>query len=205
MLARTNELVVMKDKQARNTVEHEEKQLVSKRSRSLDSAQNMQHELTSSNALTEQNLNGTSTASNRSSKRLSHDKTSLISSSFASATPLCFTRGHEGSHMSLGPVEIDEHEFEARFIRIRNTSNTDVAIGQWILRQVADHRQVEYEFDSNAMLKAGQQIVVWSANQSDGVIQNPANGDYVMYLTRWLAGKPMATTLLDEKWIVSCH
>jgi hypothetical protein len=26
-----------------------------------------------------------------------------------------------------------------------------------------------------------------------------------MYLTRWLAGKPMATTLLDEKWIVSCH
>jgi aromatic ring-cleaving dioxygenase len=106
--------------------------------------------------------------------------------------------------MSLGPVEIDEHEFEARFIRIRNTSNTDVAIGQWILRRVADHRQVEYEFDSSAIIKAGQQIVVWSANQSDGVIQNPTNGDYVMD-ARWLAGKSMATTLLDEKGIVSCH
>jgi lamin B len=144
-----------------------------------------------------------SSASRGSKKRrltaaLDFDESALSAGAAVSTSSAHYTQ----SHTSSSGIEIAEHDFEGRQIRLLNTNDKDVAIGGWVLRRNADAQQVEHKFSAKVVLKPGQQITVWSANAS-GVTHDPANGDFVMTEKRWLAGESMITSLLDKETTVS--
>ncbi len=106
------------------------------------------------------------------------------------------------SHTSSSGIEIAEHDFEGRCVRLLNTNDKDVAVGGWVLRRNADTAMTEYKFGSKVAIKAGQTVTVWSSNAA-GVSHDPSSGDYVMNDKRWAVGESMITLLSDKEAAVS--
>ena len=116
---------------------------------------------------------------------------SLSSSSSSSSV---YTQSHE----TTCGVEIAEHDFEGRCVKLRNANDKDVSIGGWLLKRNADNQMTEYKFGKQVVLKPGQQVSVWSSSVS-GVTHDPASGDFVMNGQRWFVGDSMITVLSDKE------
>ncbi|KAG1926354.1 lamin, partial [Pimephales promelas] len=101
-------------------------------------------------------------------------------------------RKHEGSSSGLSPgyklsqrsssrgsVCIDEIDPQGRFVKLRNTSDQDQALGGWVLRKSeAEKQDIVFQFPSPCVLNAGQMLTIWAAGA--GLDQTPPAGDLLL-------------------------
>lgn len=74
-----------------------------------------------------------------------------------------------------GRVGVEEVDLEGKFVRLRNKSNEDQAMGNWqIKRQNGDDPPITYRFPPKFTLKAGQVVTVSHCLVDPGKIPNPA-------------------------------
>ncbi|CAF0828621.1 unnamed protein product [Brachionus calyciflorus] len=92
-------------------------------------------------------------------------------------------------------IEIAEHEFDGKYVRIKNTTDKDINLQGWQLKRNADNQLAEYKFGKGVVIKPGQQITVWSSNC--GVTQDLPN-EVVMSSQKWFVGDSMITILVDK-------
>lgn len=104
------------------------------------------------------------------------------------------------SHKTECGIEIGEHDFEGKCVRLINTTDKEMPIGGWLLRRNADNQLTEYKFNKSTVIKPGQQITVWSSNS--GASHEPPN-DILMNSLRWFVGDSMITILVDKDANVS--
>jgi hypothetical protein len=104
------------------------------------------------------------------------------------------------TQVSSSGIEIAEHDFDGRSIRLINTTDKDIPIGGWIVKRAADGQEVEYKFSSRAVLKPAHPITIWGSNAN--VNSEPPN-EIVMSHQKWLVGDSMITTLVDKESNVS--
>lgn len=102
----------------------------------------------------------------------------------------------QSTSTSTSGVEIDEHDYDGRSVRLTNTKDHDIAVGNWVIKRTADGQVTEYKFNKSAVIKPKQSINVWSSNA--GVTHEPPN-DLVMNSQRWFTGDCMVTSLLDKE------
>lgn len=101
----------------------------------------------------------------------------------------------QSQHNSSG-IEIAEHDFEGKHIKLVNTTDKDVAIGGWqIKRSGSDGQESSYKFSKNAVIKPGQQLSVWSANS--GVAHEPPNE--LLMNSNWTVSDQMVTVVVDKE------
>lgn len=104
------------------------------------------------------------------------------------------------SQQSNCGIEIAEHDFEGKFVRLVNTSDKEISIGGWQLKRNADNQLTDYKFNKSTVIKPGKQINVWSSNS--GVTHEPPS-DMVMPAQGWFVGDSMITVLVDKEGAVS--
>ncbi|XP_056588355.1 lamin L3 isoform X2 [Triplophysa dalaica] len=100
-------------------------------------------------------------------------------------------RKHEGSSSGLSPnykfsqhsssrgqVSIDEIDLEGKFIKLRNNSEKDQALGGWVLRKSQpDAPDIIFQVPSSCVLSAGQMLTVWAAG---AVVEQNCECDLVL-------------------------
>ncbi|XP_056089280.1 lamin L3 isoform X1 [Rhinichthys klamathensis goyatoka] len=101
-------------------------------------------------------------------------------------------RKHEGSSSGLSPgyklsqrsssrgsVCIDEIDPQGRFVKLRNTSDQDQALGGWVLRKSeAETEDIVFQIPSPCVLNAGQMLTIWAAGA--GLDQTAPAGDLLL-------------------------
>ncbi|KAK7132862.1 hypothetical protein R3I93_019189 [Phoxinus phoxinus] len=101
-------------------------------------------------------------------------------------------RKHEGSSSGLSPnyklsqhssargsVSIDEIDPQGRFIKLKNNSDRDQALGGWVLRKSeADAQDIVFQIPSPCVLNAGQMLTIWAAGA--GLDLTPPVGDLLL-------------------------
>jgi hypothetical protein len=93
-------------------------------------------------------------------------------------------------------VEIHEVDPDAKFVRLFNSSDKNVSLAGWSLKQVHNDEEVIYKFGRGVQIKAHQYLTVWS---QDG-LQSAANAsDLLMKTQSWLEAEDAKTTLVDSK------
>lgn len=97
-------------------------------------------------------------------------------------------------------VNVQEHDYDGKTVKLYNSSDKEVAIGGWQLKRLADGQETDYKFHKSTIIKPGQTITVWSSNTS--VTHDPPV-DLVMKTQRWFTGEKMITVLLDQDGNVS--
>jgi lamin B len=97
-------------------------------------------------------------------------------------------------------INILEHDFEGKCVKLQNNSDKDVEIGGWHLKRLAEGQETDYKFNKSAVIKSGQCITVWSSNNS---VTHTPPVDLVMKTQRWFVGDKMITLLLDSEGNVS--
>uniref|UniRef100_A0A8C3F8R2 Lamin A/C n=1 Tax=Chrysemys picta bellii TaxID=8478 RepID=A0A8C3F8R2_CHRPI len=95
------------------------------------------------------------------------------------------TRGH---------VAVEEVDLEGKFVRLRNKSNKDQAMGNWqIKRQNGDEAPISYRFPPKFTLRAGQVVTIWASGA--GATHRPPT-DMVWKAQRsWGSGDSLRTTV----------
>jgi lamin B len=100
------------------------------------------------------------------------------------------------SQQNSSGIEIGEHDFEGKHIKLVNTTDKDIAIGGWqIKRSGSDGQESSYKFGKNAVIKPGQQMSAWSANS--GVAHEPPNE--LLMNSNWTVSDQMVTVLVDKE------
>uniref|UniRef100_A0A8C3F8U2 Lamin n=1 Tax=Chrysemys picta bellii TaxID=8478 RepID=A0A8C3F8U2_CHRPI len=99
------------------------------------------------------------------------------------------TRGH---------VAVEEVDLEGKFVRLRNKSNKDQAMGNWqIKRQNGDEAPISYRFPPKFTLRAGQVVTIWASGA--GATHRPPT-DMVWKAQRsWGSGDSLRTALINSK------
>ncbi|ROL01495.1 Lamin-L(III) [Anabarilius grahami] len=101
-------------------------------------------------------------------------------------------RKHEGTSSGLSPsyklsqhsssrgnVSIDEIDLQGRYIKLKNNSDKDQALGGWVLRKSeAGAPDIIFQIPSPCVLNAGQMLTIWAAGA--GLEQMPSQGDLVL-------------------------
>ncbi|XP_051737152.1 lamin L3 isoform X1 [Ctenopharyngodon idella] len=101
-------------------------------------------------------------------------------------------RKHEGTSSGLSPsyklsqhsssrgnVSIDEIDLQGRYIKLKNNSDKDQALGGWVLRKSeAGAPDIVFQIPSPCVLNAGQMLTIWAAGA--GLEQMPSQGDLVL-------------------------
>ncbi|KAM4677401.1 lamin-B3-like isoform 1-T1 [Discoglossus pictus] len=98
---------------------------------------------------------------------------------------------------ALGPVSIEEVDPEGNFVRLANSSDEDQHLHGWGIRRMqGDLPDVIYTFPSRYVLKQGQQVTIWAAN--DSAINNPPTDLIWKSQKSWGTGDNIKVTLLDS-------
>lgn len=111
-------------------------------------------------------------------------------------SPSKSSAGYATESRSTGVVEISDTDEEGKYIKLFNTSDEDVAIGNWVLKHTAGDKETTYKFHRNLLLRAGQYVTVWSS--SAGQTHNPPS-DLVMKGQTWFTGDEMKTVLIKDE------
>lgn len=72
-------------------------------------------------------------------------------------------------HSGKGDVVIEPLDKDGKFIKIRNNTKEDIAIGGWVLNNTSGEQETSYKFHRNIVLKADETCSIWSSD-SDQVI-----------------------------------
>ncbi|CAH6779254.1 Lmnb2 [Phodopus roborovskii] len=93
-------------------------------------------------------------------------------------------------------VTIDEVDLEGRFVRLKNSSDKDQAMGNWrIKRQVLEGEDIAYKFTPKYVLRAGQTVTVWAAGA--GVVHSPPSTLVWKSQSSWGSGESSRTVLVN--------
>jgi len=101
---------------------------------------------------------------------------------------------YEQSHDAKLGIEICEHDFQGKWVKLLNKTDKDIAIGGWQLRRTADSSNTDYKMPKATTLKAGQSLTVWSSNMADAA----QSTDLVMSKQQWCTGAKIITVLFDK-------
>ncbi|XP_062821115.1 lamin isoform X1 [Anolis carolinensis] len=96
-----------------------------------------------------------------------------------------------------GKVAVEEVDLEGKFVRLRNKSSEDQALGSWqIKRQNGDEAPIVYRFPPKFTLKAGQVVTIWASGA--GISHNPPSDMVWKNQTSWGSGDSLRTALLTS-------
>ncbi|NXP54616.1 LMNA protein, partial [Heliornis fulica] len=96
-----------------------------------------------------------------------------------------------------GRVGVEEVDLEGRFVRLRNKSNEDQAMGSWqIKRQNGDDPPITYRFPPKFTLKAGQVVTIWASGA--GVAHSPPSNMVWRAQNTWGSGDSLRTALINS-------
>lgn len=135
------------------------------------------------------------TGTSRKRKRIA-ETSSLVGAGMGSLTQSSASSGFTASSSAKGAVEVNETDPEGKFIKLYNTSEKDVSLGNWQLRHIAGDEETTYKFHRSVHIKPGAYVTVWS---SDSETTHSPPADLVMKGQRWFTGDNMKSTLLDNK------
>ncbi|XP_014424436.2 prelamin-A/C [Pelodiscus sinensis] len=96
-----------------------------------------------------------------------------------------------------GRVAVEEVDLEGKFVRLRNKSNEDQALGNWqIKRQNGDEAPVTYRFPPKFTLKAGQVVTIWASGA--GATHSPPTDMVWKAQSSWGSGDSLRTALISS-------
>ncbi|XP_075048675.1 lamin [Mixophyes fleayi] len=96
-----------------------------------------------------------------------------------------------------GKVSVEEVDQEGKFIRLKNKTSEDQALGNWqIKRQNGEEKPIIYRFSPRTTLKAGQTLTIWASGA--GVPHNPPTDFVLKTHTSWGIGDSIRTALLTS-------
>jgi len=112
--------------------------------------------------------------------------------------------GFAAKASSKGVVEISETNEEGKYIKLYNTSDKDVALGNWQIKHVASDNETIYKFHRSVHLKPETSVTVWSSDTE--TTHSPPDGDFVMKGQKWFTSDNMTSTLIDKDEVdVACR
>ncbi|XP_039368669.1 prelamin-A/C-like [Mauremys reevesii] len=96
-----------------------------------------------------------------------------------------------------GRVAVEEVDLEGKFVRLRNKSNEDQALGSWqIKRQNGDEAPISYRFSPKFTLKAGQVVTIWASGA--GATHSPPTDMVWKAQSSWGSGDSLRTALINS-------
>ncbi|NWZ27758.1 LMNA protein, partial [Asarcornis scutulata] len=96
-----------------------------------------------------------------------------------------------------GRIGVEEVDLEGRFVRLKNKSNEDQAIGNWqIKRQNGDDPVITYRFPPRFTLKAGQTVTIWASGA--GATHSPPTDMVWKNQSSWGCGDSLRTALINS-------
>ncbi|XP_010186685.1 PREDICTED: lamin, partial [Mesitornis unicolor] len=96
-----------------------------------------------------------------------------------------------------GRVGVEEVDLEGKFVRLRNKSNEDQAMGNWqVKRQNGDDPPITYRFPPKFTLKAGQVVTIWASGA--GVAHSPPSNVVWKTQSSWGSGDSLRTALINN-------
>ena len=96
-----------------------------------------------------------------------------------------------------GRVGVEEVDLEGRFVRLRNKSNEDQALGNWqVKRQNGDDPPLTYRFPPKFTLKAGQAVTIWASGA--GATHSPPSDVVWKAQSSWGSGDSLRTALINS-------
>ncbi|XP_075764417.1 prelamin-A/C-like [Pelodiscus sinensis] len=96
-----------------------------------------------------------------------------------------------------GRVAVEEVDLEGKFVRLRNKSKEDQALGNWqIKRQNGDEAPVTYRFPPKFTLKAGQVVTIWASGA--GATHSPPTDMVWKAQSSWGSGDSLRTALINS-------
>ncbi|XP_065276102.1 prelamin-A/C-like [Emys orbicularis] len=96
-----------------------------------------------------------------------------------------------------GRVAVEEVDLEGKFVRLRNKSNEDQAMGSWqIKRQNGDEALISYRFPPKFTLKAGQVVTIWASGA--GATHKPPTDMVWKAQSSWGSGDSLHTALINS-------
>ncbi|XP_053866384.1 lamin isoform X1 [Malaclemys terrapin pileata] len=96
-----------------------------------------------------------------------------------------------------GRVAVEEVDLEGKFVRLRNKSNEDQAMGNWqIKRQNGDEALISYRFPPKFTLKAGQVVTIWASGA--GATHRPPTDMVWKAQSSWGSGDSLRTALVNS-------
>ncbi|XP_069074115.1 lamin isoform X1 [Pleurodeles waltl] len=94
-----------------------------------------------------------------------------------------------------GRIAVEEVDLEGKFVRLRNKSNEDQAMGNWqIKRQIGDQTPIVYKFPPKFTMKAGQVTTIWASGA--GATHSPPSDLVWKAQSSWGSGDSIRTALL---------
>ncbi|XP_028911651.1 lamin [Ornithorhynchus anatinus] len=96
-----------------------------------------------------------------------------------------------------GRVAVEEVDEDGKFVRLRNKSNEDQALGNWqIKRQNGDDPLLTYRFPPKFTLKAGQVVTIWASGA--GATHSPPTDMVWKAQNSWGCGNSLRTALINS-------
>ncbi|XP_063997395.1 lamin [Pogoniulus pusillus] len=96
-----------------------------------------------------------------------------------------------------GRVGVEEVDLEGKFVRLRNKSNEDQAMGNWqIRRQNGEEPPITYRFPPKFTLKAGQVVTIWASGA--GATHSPPSNVVWKAQSSWGSGDSLRTALINS-------
>ncbi|XP_006038569.2 prelamin-A/C-like, partial [Alligator sinensis] len=100
------------------------------------------------------------------------------------------------SHTS-GPVAVEEVDLDGKFVRLKNKSNEDQALGNWqIKHQNGEDPVISYCFPPRFTLQAGQVVTIWGSGA--GATHSPPTDLVWKTQNSWGTGDSLRTALINS-------
>lgn len=103
--------------------------------------------------------------------------------------------GYATESQASGAVEVTDTDEKGRYIKLFNTSDDDIVMGNYVLKHTAEDKETVYKFHRNLHMKPNSYITVWSSDA--GQTHNPPT-DLVMKGQSWFVADQMKTVLLKD-------
>jgi lamin B len=131
-------------------------------------------------------------------------KVNVVDDEINAVAALGNTSTYEQSAESKNGIELCEHDFEGKSVKLTNTTDKDISMGGWQLRRTADNNETDYKFAKSFQLKAGQSVIIWSSNATPAA-GSPDSTDIIMNGKQWCTGAKIITVLFDKEGNVIIH
>uniref|UniRef100_A0A7M4FVL8 Lamin A/C n=1 Tax=Crocodylus porosus TaxID=8502 RepID=A0A7M4FVL8_CROPO len=96
-----------------------------------------------------------------------------------------------------GRVAVEEVDLAGKFVRLRNKSSEDQALGNWqIKRQNGEDPIISYRFPPKFTLKAGQVVTIWGSGA--GATHSPPTDLVWKAQSSWGTGDSLRTALINS-------
>ncbi|XP_054160779.1 lamin Dm0-like [Oppia nitens] len=96
---------------------------------------------------------------------------------------------------SKSDVEISDHDYEGKYVKLFNKGDKEVSLSGWQLIRNAGDLDTHFKFHRSIVIKPNTTITVWSSDSN--AAHSPPN-DIVMKGQTWFTSDAMQTTLLNN-------